>query len=100
VDVGAKADIYRILAELAEQGIAIVLVSSDLEELVHLANRVLVIREGAPVALLEQDAIRQQMILEYAAVDGPIQPGFGSGQSGAGAAEEAERHPASRHADG
>jgi ribose transport system ATP-binding protein len=99
VDVGAKADIYRILAELAEQGIAIVLVSSDLQELVHLANRVLVIREGAPVALLEQNAIRQEIILEYAAVDGPIQPGFGSSRSGAGVVGEAAGQPVSRHAD-
>jgi ribose transport system ATP-binding protein len=96
VDVGAKADIYRILAELAEQGIAIVLVSSDLEELVHLANRVLIIREGAAVALLEPDEIRQQIILEYAAVDGPIQPGF---SSGVGAVAPIERRQASRQAD-
>jgi ABC-type sugar transport system ATPase subunit len=99
VDVGAKADIYRILAELAEQGIAIVLVSSDLQELVHLANRVLVIREGAAVALLEREAIRQQLILEYAAVDGPIQPGFHAVGSGASTAQRTAGRSASGRAD-
>ena len=47
VDVGARADIYRRLESLARAGKAIVLVSSDLAEVLLLADRILVVRDGA-----------------------------------------------------
>lgn len=47
VDVGARAEIYRLLDELASRGLAILFVSSDLEEILSLADRVLVVRDGA-----------------------------------------------------
>ena len=50
VDVGAKAEIYRLIAELAATGSAVVVVSSELEELVGLCTRILVMREGEIVA--------------------------------------------------
>ncbi len=46
VDVGAKSEIYRIIDELAESGIAIIVISSDLPEVIGIADRVLVMREG------------------------------------------------------
>lgn len=46
VDVGAKSEIYRIIDELAQGGIAIVVISSDLPEIIGIADRVLVMREG------------------------------------------------------
>ena len=46
VDVGAKAEIYALIEELTAQGHAVVLASSDLPEVVRLADRVLVLREG------------------------------------------------------
>jgi ribose transport system ATP-binding protein len=46
VDVGAKAEIYRILRDLAEEGVGIVVISSELPELIGLCDRVLVIHEG------------------------------------------------------
>jgi ribose transport system ATP-binding protein len=46
VDVGAKSEIYRIIDELAQTGIAIVVISSDLPEIIGVADRVLVMREG------------------------------------------------------
>jgi ribose transport system ATP-binding protein len=46
VDVGAKSEIYRIIDELAQSGIAIVVISSDLPEIIGIADRVLVMREG------------------------------------------------------
>ncbi len=76
VDVGAKADIYRILTRLRTEGIAMVMVSSDLPELIAMADRILVMREGRPVAILQGDDRNQQMILEYAAAGGPVQAGF------------------------
>jgi ribose transport system ATP-binding protein len=46
VDVGAKSEIYRIIDELAQNGIAIIVISSDLPEILGIADRVLVMREG------------------------------------------------------
>jgi ribose transport system ATP-binding protein len=50
VDVGARAELYRLIAELAETGVAIVLVSSEIPEVLGLADRVLVLREGKVLA--------------------------------------------------
>ena len=50
VDVGAKAEIYRVIADLAREGLGVVVVSSELSELAGLCTRVLVMREGELVA--------------------------------------------------
>jgi ABC-type sugar transport system ATPase subunit len=47
VDVGAKVEIYRIIRQLAEQGVAVLVISSELPEVVGLCDRVIVMREGA-----------------------------------------------------
>ncbi|GAA3436122.1 sugar ABC transporter ATP-binding protein [Kutzneria kofuensis] len=57
IDVGAKAEVQALVDELAGQGLGIVMVSSDLEELVEGADRVVVLREGASVAELTGDQV-------------------------------------------
>ena len=76
IDVGAKAEIYRLIRGLSDQGLAIVLVSSELPELMLLSDRILVLREGRPTALLERSEFSQETILEYASPGGAIQPEF------------------------
>jgi ribose transport system ATP-binding protein len=76
IDVGAKAEIYRLIRELADQGLAIVLVSSELPELMLLSDRILVLREGRPTALLDRSEFSQETILEYASPGGAIQSEF------------------------
>lgn len=66
VDVGAKAEIYSIINDVAAQGVAVVLVSSDLPELVEMSDRVLVMRGGCINAELTSDALTQQSVLEHA----------------------------------
>ena len=66
VDVGAKAEIYRIINEQAAAGVAVVLVSSDLPELVAMSDRLLVMRQGHVVAELTDDDLTQQKLLEHA----------------------------------
>lgn len=66
VDVGAKAEIYSIINDIAAQGVAVVLVSSDLPELVEMSDRVLVMREGSINAELSGSALTQQAVLEHA----------------------------------
>lgn len=64
VDVGARQAIYRYLNELADAGAAIVLVSSDLPELLGMANRIAVMRAGRIVAQFERNEFDQHQILE------------------------------------
>lgn len=76
IDVGAKAEIYRLTRDLADQGLAIILVSSELPELMLLSDRILVLREGRPTALLDRSEFSQEAILEYASPGGAVQPEF------------------------
>ena len=67
VDVGAKSEIYRIMGELASQGVAILFISSELPEIVGVAQRVLVMREGRIVGeIREKKEISQENIMNYA----------------------------------
>ena len=67
VDVGAKAEIYQIMNELTEKGISIILVSTDLPELIGMSDRVMVMREGKIVKELSKEEVDQETILAYAA---------------------------------
>lgn len=66
VDIGAKKEIYSIINELAEQGVAIIMISSELPEIIGMANRVLVMHEGKQTAILQQDELTQETIMHYA----------------------------------
>ena len=69
IDVGAKAEVQALVDELAGQGLGIVLVSSDLEELVEGADRVVVLREGASVAELTGDQVTVDGVMAVIADD-------------------------------
>jgi ribose transport system ATP-binding protein len=66
VDVGAKAEIYALIEELTGAGHAVLLASSDLPEVVRLADRVLVLREGKLAGTLTGDEITQLSIMQLA----------------------------------
>ncbi len=66
VDVGAKAEIYRVINEQTAGGVAIVLVSSDLPELVEMSDKVIVMREGRVVAELAGEELSQESVLHHA----------------------------------
>lgn len=63
IDVGAKAEIYELLRDLTEAGAAILLVSSELSEILHLANRIYVMHEGELVGELEGDRRTESDVL-------------------------------------
>lgn len=67
VDVGAKAEIHRLLEELAAGGTAILLISSELPELMRLSDRVVVLRQGRQVGELDQDQFGQAALLRLMA---------------------------------
>ncbi|MEU6578097.1 sugar ABC transporter ATP-binding protein [Streptomyces sp. NPDC046805] len=68
VDVGAKTEIYRIINQLTADGVAVVLVSSDLPELVAMSDRAVVMRQGRVVAEMTGDRLSEQSVLEHALV--------------------------------
>jgi ABC-type sugar transport system ATPase subunit len=67
VDVGARAEIKRIWVELAEAGCAILLVSSDAEELVDICDRVLVYRDGTVTYVVQRSDLSEERLLRLAA---------------------------------
>jgi len=66
IDIGAKAEVHAIVAELTCRGKAVILVSSELPELLALCDRVLVMRQGTVTAELDPKQTTQAQILEYA----------------------------------
>jgi len=66
VDIGAKAEIYRIMEELAHQGVAVLFVSSDLEEVLGVSDRALVMHEGKITGELERDALDAEAVMALA----------------------------------
>jgi ABC-type sugar transport system ATPase subunit len=64
VDVGAKLEIHRLLRELADDGICVILISSDLSEVLAVSDRILVMREGELVDEVEADRATQEGILQ------------------------------------
>lgn len=66
VDVGAKSQIYSIMSDLAEQGYAIILISSEMPEVLAMSDRIGVMHEGTLVKILDRDEATQEKLLAYA----------------------------------
>jgi len=71
IDVGAKSEIYALISRLAEQGVGIMMISSEMEEIIALADRVIVMREGRITGEFTGPAITEQEIMK-AALEGVI----------------------------
>jgi ribose transport system ATP-binding protein len=66
IDVGAKADIYRIMRELADAGVAILMISSELTEVIGMADRVIVMRHGRMTGELTGSGVTEESIMHLA----------------------------------
>jgi len=66
VDVGAKSEIYLLMRELADQGVAIVMISSDMEEVIGVSDRVAVMHEGSVSGVLERSQFSEYNVLRLA----------------------------------
>ena len=66
IDVGAKAEIYTIINNLAKQGLAIILISSEMPEVMNMSDRMMIMREGHIMGELSHDEYDQERILKYA----------------------------------
>ncbi|MFI5390998.1 MAG: sugar ABC transporter ATP-binding protein, partial [Bacteriovoracales bacterium] len=72
IDIGAKGEIYHLLGELAQKGMGIILISSDLPEILRLSDRVLVLHERSEKGCLEGDQITSENIFSTALKPHPI----------------------------
>ncbi|MEO8410483.1 MAG: sugar ABC transporter ATP-binding protein, partial [Propionivibrio sp.] len=66
IDIGAKAEIYDLIRNLARQGIAIILISSELPEVMAMADRVVVMHEGSVAGILDRAQMSEHEIMAYA----------------------------------
>jgi ABC-type sugar transport system ATPase subunit len=71
VDVGAKVEIHDLLFDQARRGKAVVVISSDLPEVLAVADRVLVLREGRLAGVLRGDEATEAAVMELASMSGP-----------------------------
>ena len=66
IDVGAKQEIYQLINRLAEEGLGIIVISSEMEEILGITDRLLILSEGRLNGTLEKEEYSQTTVLKYA----------------------------------
>ncbi len=66
IDVGAKAELYKLMVELSKQGKTIIMITSDMLELLSMSDRVMVMHEGCQVGIIPHQELTQERVLEFA----------------------------------
>ena len=66
IDVGSKSEIYALMRRLADRGVAILMISSDMEEVIGVSDRVAVMHEGAIAGVLDRDGLSEEAIMQLA----------------------------------
>jgi ABC-type sugar transport system ATPase subunit len=66
IDIGAKVEIYKLLNTLADQGVAVIIISSELPEVLGMSDRILVMAEGEIVSEFERGEATKEKVIEYA----------------------------------
>ena len=66
IDIGAKVEIHRLLNRLAGQGVAIIIISSELEEVLGMSDRILVMNEGRIVSEFSRENASREAVMEWA----------------------------------
>ncbi len=67
IDVAGKADVHRLMSNLAMRGVGILMVSSELPEILSMSDRIIVMREGQFVATIKREEASEELIMSYAA---------------------------------
>jgi inositol transport system ATP-binding protein len=67
IDVGAKAEIHRLVTEMARNGVAIIMISSEMPEVLGMSDRIMVMHEGRVTGFLNRDEATQIKVMELAA---------------------------------
>ncbi|MDP2414642.1 MAG: sugar ABC transporter ATP-binding protein [Daejeonella sp.] len=66
IDIGAKHEIYKLIRQLTESGLAVIMISSELSEILGMSNRILVLSKGKQKTILTQKEASQEKIMQYA----------------------------------
>ena len=66
IDVGAKAEIYELMNELVAQGYSIIMISSELPEVMGMSDRVMIMHEGKVAGIFSKDEITPESVMGYA----------------------------------
>ena len=66
IDVGAKSEIYELMRKLAGEGVAILMISSDMEEVLGMSDRVVVMHEGRITGILHRDDASEESVMQLA----------------------------------
>ena len=66
IDVGAKAEIYKLMRKLADKGVAILMISSDMEEVLGISDRIAVMHEGKITGILDREKFSEENIMNLA----------------------------------
>ena len=94
IDIGAKVEVHRIISELAAAGLAIILISSDLPEVLAMSDRILVLHEGSVTAEIARADATEEAVMYAATAQGKVAAANGdsddSESRGAGPADPAE----------
>ena len=73
IDVGSKSEIYSLMRGLADAGVAILMISSDMEEVIGVSDRIVVMQEGAISGTLNRDEFSEENVMRLAVAHGPEQ---------------------------
>ena len=65
LDIGAKADVYKLIGDLVEDGISVLLISSDIDEILHLSDRIMVLVDKKLVKTLNRNQVNKELLMEY-----------------------------------
>ena len=68
IDVGARSSIYDIIVELAAKGVSVIIVSSDLEEVLGVSNRIMVMAQGKQTGILDRHEANDVSVMELATI--------------------------------
>lgn len=66
IDVGSKAEIYEIMNDLVEQGVSIIMISSELPELLNMSDRIIIMREGVITGEMSADEVSEEVVMKFA----------------------------------
>ena len=72
IDVGAKVEVHQLIDELVQEGMAIILISSDLPEVLTMSDRILVMREGRQMAIVDRREATQERSWRPRWARGPV----------------------------
>ncbi len=72
IDVGTKPEVYRLMEDLAEKGAAVIMISSEMPEVIAISDRILVMRQGAIIAEISRADANEELVMRYAASKDPM----------------------------